>query len=816
MPTREEVIAHLKAQKRLASMGQKQPSFADKVNTAMRDVFPVWMVGDESGDNSLPDLMGKAFNNRLIGTGQLIAEATGNADADLYKRSQSMATANKEALARAGGTGIVADIIADPLNLLAGAGAAKKIASAPSVLSKVGALAMAGAGGGAVAGGTSALGEGEDRLQKAIEGAATGAITTPLVYGGAKIGASLAKLPKRIVDAVRIPFSDTVAQKRAINIIGKRLARDGFNAGEVQDLVAKIKQSGIDATLGEATQSSSLLQAEKNILRGTGKGANTMREFVADRAVGNIPRQMRARADALIKAGEQLPSLKSKATEAFYGKYPDAGKPIEKTVTPMDRVAALEGKGLILPDSFKRGIEDSYVPPVTKDDPLRSITNNTINAINDKIEYLGNLDDIEKKTLVQAKKILENARRHGNTFQDLLTAKRKIQALRVEGFDTYSQIEARRIAEKNTKQLNETLSELGGESYGAFNKKAQEMIAGKDLAEILGNNPNDSLNRLYNQVWSTPALRQDFLRKLPDEATKESFTNFFESLGKVRRGFGGSDTAFNIAGAAELADEAGLGAPIVKPSIGNILGSLTRNLDEALQGRTYDKMANITTGGNVAEVAEAMRRAAMPESQGYARSAIRAGMQTGEGQPQQEAVAPQSPQMQTPSREEVIQFLKQKMRQQSSTPQSSYLDRVRQTESGGNPNAQSATSSASGLYQFTDQTWNSMVKKYGERTGITADMKNDPQAQEIFARLLTQENAQSLSKMLGRQPSEDELYLAHFLGAGGAKRMLKIKNPNAPAARVFPRAASANKSIFYDGKRQRTVGEVMNIITRKV
>lgn len=149
------------------------------------------------------------------------------------------------------------------------------------------------------------------------------------------------------------------------------------------------------------------------------------------------------------------------------------------------------------------------------------------------------------------------------------------------------------------------------------------------------------------------------------------------------------------------------------------------------------------------------------------------------------------------------------------TLETSFYDRLAQAESGGNPNAKAKTSSASGLFQFTDGTWNAMVKKYGKQTGITGKMKNDPEAQRVMVELLTKENAQALSKALGREPNDGELYLAHFAGAGGAKKLLTAPQ-NAPAARVLPSAARANKTIFFDGKKPRTVAEVRQVLAAKI
>lgn len=131
------------------------------------------------------------------------------------------------------------------------------------------------------------------------------------------------------------------------------------------------------------------------------------------------------------------------------------------------------------------------------------------------------------------------------------------------------------------------------------------------------------------------------------------------------------------------------------------------------------------------------------------------------------------------------------------TLQPDYFQRLKMAESGGNPNAKARTSSASGLYQFTDSTWKAMVDKYGKQYGISRAMKNDKDAQEIMVRLLTKENSDSLSRFLKRQPSEAELRIAHFAGIHDAKRLIKAANKNVPAARLTPAAARANPTIFY-------------------
>ena len=145
-----------------------------------------------------------------------------------------------------------------------------------------------------------------------------------------------------------------------------------------------------------------------------------------------------------------------------------------------------------------------------------------------------------------------------------------------------------------------------------------------------------------------------------------------------------------------------------------------------------------------------------------------------------------------------------------------YLQSLAMAESSGNPLAQAKTSSAKGLFQFTDGTWNSMVKRYGEELGVTKADIFDPQAQTKMAIKLTQENARILRNKMGRNPTNGELYAAHFLGPSGAAKMLNKKGSGIKAAKINPAAAEANRSIFFDNGRARTVDEVLAILNRKV
>lgn len=171
-----------------------------------------------------------------------------------------------------------------------------------------------------------------------------------------------------------------------------------------------------------------------------------------------------------------------------------------------------------------------------------------------------------------------------------------------------------------------------------------------------------------------------------------------------------------------------------------------------------------------------------------------------------------------------------------------YLLTTAKIESNLNPAAQASTSSAKGLYQFIDQTWLGTMKQDGAALGLgryadaitrspdghyeVADpamrtailrLRTDPQASAMLAGALTRNNASLVGGSIGRQPTNGELYIAHFLGADGAGKLINgaSSQPRASAAAMFPHAAAANHNIFYDSHgRARSVGEVYGKLTR--
>lgn len=136
-------------------------------------------------------------------------------------------------------------------------------------------------------------------------------------------------------------------------------------------------------------------------------------------------------------------------------------------------------------------------------------------------------------------------------------------------------------------------------------------------------------------------------------------------------------------------------------------------------------------------------------------------------------------------------------------------------ESAFRPSVKAGTSSAGGLYQFIDSTWNMMMKKYAGKFGIPkGTSKYNGAANALLGMQFTKDNYDELKKISGTV-SVGDLYLAHFMGVGGAKKMISA-NQNAIAAQLFPKEARANKSIFFQGGRALTIAEVRQELERRV
>lgn len=171
-----------------------------------------------------------------------------------------------------------------------------------------------------------------------------------------------------------------------------------------------------------------------------------------------------------------------------------------------------------------------------------------------------------------------------------------------------------------------------------------------------------------------------------------------------------------------------------------------------------------------------------------------------------------------------------------------YLLGTAMRESGLKADAKSGSSSATGLFQFVEQTWLGMVKDHGAQYGLssyanaitkgedgryhTSDpndrsailrLRNDPNISALMAGEYAKQTKSDMEGKLGRTVSSGELYAGHFLGSGQACKLIRSAqgSPQAAACDLFPQAADANPNLFYhhDGT-PKTVKEVYTSTVR--
>jgi hypothetical protein len=133
------------------------------------------------------------------------------------------------------------------------------------------------------------------------------------------------------------------------------------------------------------------------------------------------------------------------------------------------------------------------------------------------------------------------------------------------------------------------------------------------------------------------------------------------------------------------------------------------------------------------------------------------------------------------------------------------------------------TSSATGLYQFIEQTWFGVIFEFGRKHGLVAeaalisrngrqfviadanerqrilDLRREPYLSALLAGEMLKRDTLRLEKAMGRHLTGGEIYLIHFLGPDAAQTFIETmeETPGASAAALLPKPAEANRPIFY-------------------
>lgn len=177
----------------------------------------------------------------------------------------------------------------------------------------------------------------------------------------------------------------------------------------------------------------------------------------------------------------------------------------------------------------------------------------------------------------------------------------------------------------------------------------------------------------------------------------------------------------------------------------------------------------------------------------------------------------------------------------------SYLMKLAAAESNFEPEVKAAGSSATGLYQFTRDTWLNVLKKHGSSYGLEdyvkdiefyvtrsgyqrpmvkdkallkhlLELRKNPRISAMMVAETVRDNQRKLSFSLNRQPTQTDLYLTHFLGTDGAIAFLKAleETPDVHAGKMFPAAAKSNQDVFHSKpSNPRTVDEVYELFGNK-
>ncbi|MGO4284066.1 transglycosylase SLT domain-containing protein [Bosea sp. TAB14] len=148
---------------------------------------------------------------------------------------------------------------------------------------------------------------------------------------------------------------------------------------------------------------------------------------------------------------------------------------------------------------------------------------------------------------------------------------------------------------------------------------------------------------------------------------------------------------------------------------------------------------------------------------------------------------------------------------------------VADKESSFSTAVKAQTSSATGLYQFIEQTWLGVIYEFGAKHGLVAetkligksgrqfvvtdssqrqrilDMRREPYISALLAAEMLKRDTLRLERALGRHLTGGEIYLIHFLGPDAAQTFIETmeETPGVKAAELLPKPAQANRPIFY-------------------
>lgn len=180
-----------------------------------------------------------------------------------------------------------------------------------------------------------------------------------------------------------------------------------------------------------------------------------------------------------------------------------------------------------------------------------------------------------------------------------------------------------------------------------------------------------------------------------------------------------------------------------------------------------------------------------------------------------------------------------------------YMMELASAESGFSHDIKASTSSATGLYQFIESTWHTMIASYGGKYALgdlsgqvtiymddygrqqarmanpfirqqTLELRKHPALSSLFGTDFQNENLAKQQCYVDGGISRTDRYLAHFLGAHDSIYFINQmrQQPDKSSVATFPEAAEYNEPVFYDMKgkktyRERSLSEVFSFFDKK-
>ncbi len=753
------------------------------------------LVGTAQAGMNLRDaLVGEAPESKKVrkGLSDILQESSNQADADNY------------------GSEAFAGILGDPLTYIPMGGLSKATTLPQAMLSG----AKLGAKSGAIAGFTNPVDEMStlwDNIKNSgVQGTIGGVLggTIPVVPAALSKGKELAG---RAYNRISSLLGSDKASKALVNQdIVQSLLDDGFSPEQIAEVLKKKNPAGL--TVGEMFDTRNLKGREGQILRGSDTASDTLEKAIINRNENTAPNAISVFVDDINKN-----TVVSQKDDLYQQVRDEINSRLETVYTPYQTTSSvLDASGKPM---MKMGVNSSIT---NKAGELK--INAALNDIDRQIASYGSESgDVGLDTLLHVKSILNNVKEQGFTADALLNANQRLNAQYIKN----AQGGVQRVTNSHTlgakDAVKSILNEAAPQTFAKANTAAMGSIAMRDIEEALQTSDVGKLKQFYNKVWDDPQTRANYLRMMPDDASRAKLTELGDSLEKMVKGGWGDKTR-----SIPLVDDINDAIPT---SLSSAKTAVVRGLGAAPTGYR-NAMADIFMNPNADDI---IKQAGIENIRGsIAKSPVVQALSNVVGTSIDKGYEPMPQEVVSPLRTnseintdpfaDLVPTAKDPFSDlvpQQDDPfsdlipknkSSSYLDKVSMLESSGNPNAKADTSSATGEYQFTDPTWRAMVKKYGAEYGISFNDKNDPAKQRTMADLLAQENADYLSDK-GFTVDDTTKYLAHFLGAPATSKVLS--NPQRYAADLLPDAAQANRNIFYKNGRPRTGNELVNEIARK-